>query len=157
MLDRESHNFFLNGISRFSIFSLYRLALCSQSESLSRRSAMTIVVRPLHPLFVGEVSGVDLRCPVDREMFLEIEAALARYAVLVFRAQPLEDEQQIAFSRLFGPLETSIGTIRKDRKLRLGSHEIADVSNLDADNNIRVLSDRWRMRSEEHTSELQSR
>lgn len=106
---------------------------------------MTIIVRPLHPLFVGEVSGVDLRGPVGRKIFREIEAALDRYAVLIFRAQPLEDGQQIAFSRLFGQLETSIGTIRKDRKHRLNGHEIADVSNLDADNNIRPLTDRWRM------------
>jgi len=106
---------------------------------------MPITVSPLHALFVGEVSGVDLRSPVDRETFREIQAALDRYAVLVFRTQRLEDDQQIAFSRLFGPLETSIGTIRKDRKHRLDSHEIADVSNLDADNNIRPLADRWRM------------
>jgi alpha-ketoglutarate-dependent 2,4-dichlorophenoxyacetate dioxygenase len=46
---------------------------------------------------------------------------------------------------LFGPLETSIGTIRKDRKFRLDNRAIADVSNLDADNKIRALSDRWRM------------
>ncbi|RZN30179.1 TauD/TfdA family dioxygenase [Bradyrhizobium sp. Leo121] len=106
---------------------------------------MTIIVRPLHPIFVAEVSGVDLRCPVDREIFREIEAALDRYAVLIFRAQPLADEQQIAFSQLFGRLETSIGTIRKDRKHRLGRQEIADVSNLDEDNNVRLLADRWCM------------
>jgi alpha-ketoglutarate-dependent 2,4-dichlorophenoxyacetate dioxygenase len=67
--------------------------------------------------------------------------------VLVFREQMLDDEQQIAFSRLFGPLETQIGKIRKDRKdrkQRLGK-ELADISNLDENNNIRAASDRWRM------------
>src|SRR6267378_4294932 len=105
---------------------------------------VTILVKPLHPLFAGEVSGVDLRRPVDRKAFLEIEAALDRYAVLVCRGQLLADEEQIAFSRLFGPLETSIGTIRKDRKHRLRS-ELADVSNLDDKNNIRAPGDAWRM------------
>jgi alpha-ketoglutarate-dependent 2,4-dichlorophenoxyacetate dioxygenase len=57
----------------------------------------------------------------------------------------LKDEQQIAFSRLFGPLETSIGTIRKGRRHRLRSNELADLSNLDENDNIRSLSDRWRM------------
>jgi alpha-ketoglutarate-dependent 2,4-dichlorophenoxyacetate dioxygenase len=105
---------------------------------------MTISSRPLHPLFGAEVSGVDLRETVDQDTFAEIETELDRYAVLVFRDQPLNDEQQIAFSRLFGPIETSIGTIRKDRKNRLNG-ELSDISNLDENNNIRPLSDRWRM------------
>lgn len=100
--------------------------------------------RPLHPLFVAEVTGVDLRNTLYRETVLEIVAALERHAVLVFREQALEDEQQIAFSRLFGPLEAPIGAIRKGRKLRLRK-ELADVSNLDESNNIRASSDRWRM------------
>jgi len=106
---------------------------------------MTVSVRRLHPLFVGEVSGVDLRRSIDQETFSAIEAALDRYAVLTFRNQMLKDEQQIAFSRLFGPLETSIGTIRKGRRHRLRSDELADLSNLDENDNIRSLSDRWRM------------
>jgi len=105
---------------------------------------VTILVKPLHPLFAGEVSGVNLRLPVDRNVLLEIEAALDRCAVLVFRGQPLADEEQIAFSRRFGPLETSIGTIRKSRKHRLRS-ELADISNLDGENNIRAPGDAWRM------------
>jgi alpha-ketoglutarate-dependent 2,4-dichlorophenoxyacetate dioxygenase len=106
---------------------------------------MAISVAPLHPLFVGEVSGVDLRRPVDADAFHQIAAALERHVVLVFRDQWIDDDQQIAFSRLFGRLETSIGTIRKGRKLRLPSREIADVSNLDENNAIRPHSDRWRM------------
>lgn len=106
---------------------------------------MIVAVRPLHPFFVGEISSVDLFRSVDQGTFREIEAALDRHAVLIFHDQLMDDEQQIAFSRLFGRLETSIGTIRKDRKHRLRSVELADVSNLDANDNIRPLSDRWRM------------
>jgi alpha-ketoglutarate-dependent 2,4-dichlorophenoxyacetate dioxygenase len=105
---------------------------------------MTISSRPLHPLFGAEVSGVDLCKAVDQDTFDEIETALDQYAVLVFRGQPLNDDQQFAFSRLFGPIETSIGTIRKDRKHRM-RRELSDISNLDENSNIRALSDRWRM------------
>jgi alpha-ketoglutarate-dependent 2,4-dichlorophenoxyacetate dioxygenase len=105
---------------------------------------MTVSLMPLHPLFVADVSGVDLRTPVDQGTFLEIEAALDQYAVLVFRGQLLTDGHQIAFTRLFGPIETDIGTIRKDRKHRLYK-EVSDISNLDENNSIRPLSDRWRM------------
>lgn len=105
---------------------------------------MPIAVKPLHPLFVGRVEGVALSRPVDQGTFSEIEAALDRHAVLVFPGQALNDEQQISLARQFGPLEKSIGAIRKDRKARLRS-EFADLSNLNSDNGIRSQGDAWRM------------
>ncbi len=105
---------------------------------------MTIAIKQVHPLFVGEVSGIDLRRPLAPDTFHMISGALDRFAVLIFREQPIDDEQQIAFSRLFGPLETSIGTIRKDRKQRL-RRELADISNLDENSTIRSSGDRSRM------------
>jgi alpha-ketoglutarate-dependent 2,4-dichlorophenoxyacetate dioxygenase len=105
---------------------------------------VALQIRQLHPLFAGEATGIDLRDLTDRTAIDEIAAALDRHAVLVFREQVLGDEHQIAFSRLFGPLETPIGKIRKDRKQRLRK-ELADISNLDENNNIRAASDRWRM------------
>jgi len=105
---------------------------------------MTFSVTALHPLFVRSVSGVDLRAPVDQETFRKITQALDRYAVLIFRGQPLTADQQIAFSCLFGPLETAVGSIRKDRKSRLGERLLADVSNLDGSDKIRAASDPWR-------------
>src|SRR6266571_3524970 len=105
---------------------------------------MTISVTALHPLFVGNVSGVDLRDPVEQETFRKIAQALDRYAVLIFRDQPLTDEQQIAFSCLFGPLETAVGSMRKE-KSRLGERLLADVSNLDGNDKIRAASDPWRL------------
>jgi alpha-ketoglutarate-dependent 2,4-dichlorophenoxyacetate dioxygenase len=106
---------------------------------------MPLNVRPLTPGFVGEASGVDVRRPLDPGTVQQITAALDRLAVLVFHEQWLEDEQQIALSRQFGRVEASIATIRGDRRLRLPDREIADVSNLDADDRIRPPSDRWRM------------
>jgi alpha-ketoglutarate-dependent 2,4-dichlorophenoxyacetate dioxygenase len=101
-------------------------------------------IRQLHPVFVVEVTDVDLRDNLDRKTFLEVAAALEHHGVLVFRGQSLDDEQQIAFSRLFGPLVTPIGKIRTDRKHRLRG-ELADISNLDENNNIRAPTDSWRM------------
>ena len=105
---------------------------------------MALTIRPLHPLFVAEVSGVDPKHRIESETFLEIEAALDRYGVLVFREAPLSDEEQIAFSRLFGPVELPVGSIRRDRRRRL-REDIVDVSNLDAGNHIRAPEDRWRL------------
>lgn len=103
-----------------------------------------IKVEPLHPLFVGEVSGVDLSKPVDSQTRDEIVAASDKYAVLVFHDQQIDDDQQIAFSGLLGPLETTIKAIRPGHKLRLDAH-ISDVSNLDENNRIMAGDDRRRM------------
>ena len=105
---------------------------------------MTVRIVPVYPGFVATVSGIDLCRPVVRDDVLKIESALDLYAVLVFREQPLDDSQQIEFSRLFGPVETSIGAIRANRPTRLRS-EVADVSNLDIHNNIRPAGDNWRL------------
>src|SRR5258708_5631361 len=106
---------------------------------------MTMSVTALSPLFGGEASGVDLRARVDQETFQEIVQSLDRYRVLLFRSHPLTDEQQMAFSGLFGLLETAFGSIRKSRASRLNNRFLADVSNLDGQDKIRSASDPWRL------------
>ncbi len=106
---------------------------------------MTVSISALHPVFVGEVSGVDLRVPAGPGTFREIAHALDRFAVLVFRDQPLTDDQQIAFSRPFGSIETALGSIGENQKTRLGNRLLAEVSNLDANGKVRTASDPWRL------------
>ena len=52
---------------------------------------MELKFRPLHPLFVAEVSPVDLREVHDGESLARIRAGMDEYAVLVFRDQPFAD------------------------------------------------------------------
>jgi alpha-ketoglutarate-dependent 2,4-dichlorophenoxyacetate dioxygenase len=94
---------------------------------------MTIAIRQIHPVFVGEVSGIDISQPLSREEVAAIEAGMDRYAVLVFHDQKITDEQQMAFSRNFGPLEDARGgniTKPEDKRLQTGMN---DVSNLGKD------------------------
>ncbi|MCG8546407.1 MAG: TauD/TfdA family dioxygenase, partial [Alphaproteobacteria bacterium] len=107
---------------------------------------MTLSIRQIHPIFVGEVEGVDLRQPLDTETAAAIEAGMDEYAVLVFRDQDITDEQQAAFSRNFGNLERPGGksNITKPDQVRLGP-EMADISNLDRDNKVFDRDDRRRM------------
>jgi alpha-ketoglutarate-dependent 2,4-dichlorophenoxyacetate dioxygenase len=105
---------------------------------------MNITVKHLHPLFVGEVSGLDLHRPVDAAAITAIVQACDRYAVLVFPNQKLDDEQQIAFSAHLGPLETTIKKLRPGYQLRL-DHHIADISNLDQQGSVLAREDRQRM------------
>ena len=66
---------------------------------------MSVSIRQIHPVFVGEVSGIDITRPLSRDEVAAIEAGMDRYAVLVFRDQKVTDEQQMAFSLNFGALE----------------------------------------------------
>jgi alpha-ketoglutarate-dependent 2,4-dichlorophenoxyacetate dioxygenase len=100
---------------------------------------MAIEVTPIHWTLGAEVRGVDLTRPVLPEAFAEIEAAFNRHAVLVFPRQPLSDEQQLAFSRLFGPLKVNPNYAGAKMRLR---PDVADISNLDAEGRLLAQDDR---------------
>jgi alpha-ketoglutarate-dependent 2,4-dichlorophenoxyacetate dioxygenase len=53
---------------------------------------MTLQLTPLHPLFAAEVSGVDASYPLADKTIAEIQAAIDRYAGLVFHDQALDDD-----------------------------------------------------------------
>jgi alpha-ketoglutarate-dependent 2,4-dichlorophenoxyacetate dioxygenase len=102
---------------------------------------MKPVVTSLHPVFAAKITGVDLRRPIDERTQRAIEHAMDQYAVCVLPGQHLEDEELIAFSRLYGPLEAAPDLGRKtgaaDRKRRIAHREIWDISNLDESGGIR--------------------
>jgi alpha-ketoglutarate-dependent 2,4-dichlorophenoxyacetate dioxygenase len=83
----------------------------------------------LHPGFGAELRGIDLRQTPGSELVASIEALMDEFALLVIRDQQLDDEQHIAASRAFGPLELppDYGT-GAPRRLR---RELYDASNLD--------------------------
>jgi alpha-ketoglutarate-dependent 2,4-dichlorophenoxyacetate dioxygenase len=95
---------------------------------------MTGTVGKLHPKFGAELSGVDLRGPLSAALVGRIEALMDEFAVLVVRDQRLDDEQHIALSRAFGPLELppDFGT-GAPRRLR---RELYDASNLGVDGKL---------------------
>jgi alpha-ketoglutarate-dependent 2,4-dichlorophenoxyacetate dioxygenase len=94
---------------------------------------MSVSISQIHPVFVGEVSGIDIARPLSRGEVAAIEAGMDRYAVPRFRDQKVTDEQQMAFSLNFGVLEDARGgniTKSEDRRLPVG---MGDVSNLGRD------------------------
>jgi alpha-ketoglutarate-dependent 2,4-dichlorophenoxyacetate dioxygenase len=94
---------------------------------------MALAIRQLQKHFVGEVSGLDLRVPLTREQARDVEAAMDKYAVLVFHDQDITDEQQLAFALNFGEREQARGgTVVKKEDYRLTSG-LNDVSNLGKD------------------------
>ena len=75
------------------------------------RLAMSLSIEPINPHFGARVTGVSIRDGMDDATFARIERAFEDHSVLVFRGQPVTDEQQIAFSERFGPLEGTIAGV----------------------------------------------
>jgi alpha-ketoglutarate-dependent 2,4-dichlorophenoxyacetate dioxygenase len=105
---------------------------------------MSIEVRPLHPVFAAEMTGVDLRQPPGAGLAEQVEAAMDRYAVLVLRDQCIDDDQQLAFARALGPLEPMPAVVDANLQ-RLKHREMVDISNLEVDGSILGADDRRRM------------
>jgi alpha-ketoglutarate-dependent 2,4-dichlorophenoxyacetate dioxygenase len=103
---------------------------------------MTIVVEKLHDKFAARIRGVDLTKPLPVDVRKDIQAALDRYAVLVFPGAPLTEDQQADFAENFGQLERS--NIIMKVKARIGGR-LADISNIDENDQVFGEYDRRRM------------
>jgi len=79
---------------------------------------MTITVSRLAPSFAARIDGADITRPLPDATWAQIRAAFEEHSVLLFRGQPLDDEQQIAFSRRFGNLEVTRRRARPSRASR---------------------------------------
>jgi alpha-ketoglutarate-dependent 2,4-dichlorophenoxyacetate dioxygenase len=112
---------------------------------------MSLHYRPLEP-FGLEITGADLHAPPDAALVAAVETAMAAHALVIVRDQHITDEEQIRFSRAFGPLELPphMGmkrTERHDLQRRIRP-EMYDVSNLDGNgdflplDSLRTLSNR---------------
>ena len=89
-------------------------------------SGYPLQVRPLDGPVGAEVLGLDLDQPLDRRTLQRIHAAHLEHHVLVFRDQRITPQQQVDFSRLFGPLQ-----IHVLRNFQLaGTPEVLVVSNI---------------------------
>ena len=83
--------------------------------------------KSLHPNFGVEVHDIDLRRVTADAGYGEIRAAFEEHSLLLFRGQNLDDDAQLAFARLFGPLED-----REDRP----EPKIGPLSNLRDDGTV---------------------
>jgi alpha-ketoglutarate-dependent 2,4-dichlorophenoxyacetate dioxygenase len=93
--------------------------------------ASSLIIKSLHPMFVAEVTGVDLTRPLSSDVRQAIWEAFNEHQILVFRDQALDDEAQMRFSRGFGELERMEAHAANDYQ----PGHIAVMTNLDADGN----------------------
>lgn len=93
-------------------------------------------ITAVHPHLGARVEGVDLGRPMDETTFRRIFDAFQEYSVLVFHDQRLTDEEQMTFSRRFGPLEATLKAVGKEDRLH---PNLVDLSNLDPDHDDRLM------------------
>jgi alpha-ketoglutarate-dependent 2,4-dichlorophenoxyacetate dioxygenase len=90
-------------------------------------------VNKLHPLFAAELIGADTAHP-DKALIDLVEDLMREHAVLCIRGQShIDDEQQLAFARAFGPLELPGNKPHNGGRVAFGLY---DVSNLDPNGEI---------------------
>ena len=105
---------------------------------------MTIETRPLTAHIGACLTGIDVRKPLTPADVAAVEASMDRHAVTVLPGQDISDEQQLTFTRNFGPLEEGANSGARDSDLRLPV-VFADVSNLDKDGRIAERTNKKRM------------
>jgi alpha-ketoglutarate-dependent 2,4-dichlorophenoxyacetate dioxygenase len=93
--------------------------------------AAGIQVNQLHPLFVGEIVGLDTSQPITPELVDLVEDAMAKYAVCVIRDASLTDADHLRFARAFGPIEWAPPGGKRI------APELFDVGNLTAEGEIK--------------------
>jgi alpha-ketoglutarate-dependent 2,4-dichlorophenoxyacetate dioxygenase len=91
---------------------------------------MALQLKPLHPVFAAEASGLDITQPLAPRDVAAINAGMNHYAVLVFRDQPLSMQQQLDFATSFGPLDIGLKRVLQ-RKERMPDERLIDISNVD--------------------------
>jgi alpha-ketoglutarate-dependent 2,4-dichlorophenoxyacetate dioxygenase len=107
---------------------------------------MPLSITPLTIHIGARLTGIDARKPLSPAEVAAVEAAMDRHAVLVLPGQDITDEQQLAFTGNFGPLEEGANSTVRNAELRLVP-AFADVSNLDKDGSKLARDNRRRMAS----------
>lgn len=104
---------------------------------------MPLQLAPVTDDFVARVTGIDLSEPLsagDREAIVR---ACDRYGVLVFPDQHLSKEALVRFGAAFGEVDTTLQKkLLNHVQNRLGTDEVTDISNVDADGNV-ASAEHW--------------
>ena len=74
---------------------------------------MTLDIRPLSPALGVEVLGLDLAKPFDAATGQELVALYQRHHLLLLRGQDLDEDAQIHFAELFGPVSRRSPAMQK--------------------------------------------
>jgi alpha-ketoglutarate-dependent 2,4-dichlorophenoxyacetate dioxygenase len=106
---------------------------------------MGLTIEPVRDDFVAVVHGIDLRRRLSDAEVDALHRGMDEFAVLVFPDQPVDDEQQLAFSQQLGRLQPAVGNNVTPQSQRRLEASFSDVSNLDRESRIQERDDRGRL------------
>jgi alpha-ketoglutarate-dependent taurine dioxygenase len=91
-------------------------------------------IRPLSPAIGVEITGIDLRAPLDEADFARIRRAWEENCIALFRGQTLDEDEQADFCARFGPLG---GVVNESDPMKRGHHPaVLYVSNIRVDGKL---------------------
>ena len=76
---------------------------------------MSLTIHPLSPAIAGEIRGLDISKPLDADIVKQLRQAWLDHAVLLFRGQNIDKEQQRAFVSQFGTIGGRAGALPANR------------------------------------------
>ncbi|RVV97019.1 TauD/TfdA family dioxygenase [Mesobaculum littorinae] len=98
--------------------------------------------RPLDgPFGVAITGGLDVRAPLSPEAVEEIDRLMDEHALVLIRDQPMTTEEQLAFTRQFGPLDIGFKKVVM-KQARNAEAEVGDISNLGRDGKPAARTDK---------------
>lgn len=88
---------------------------------------MTLQIEPLTPVFGARITGFSIRGGIDDATVEAIDRAIDEYSVLHLPDQLVTDEEQVAFTERFGPLEVTLtGAVGAGSKVARMSNHLPD-------------------------------
>jgi alpha-ketoglutarate-dependent taurine dioxygenase len=104
--------------------------MLQQAVNEGEKSRAKFSTKPLGPIMGAEISGLDLSKSMSRATFAEIERLFNEHMLLCFRDQELTIEDQVAFTKLWGPLveHTMANHVRAgaNKEIQIASNAGAD-------------------------------
>jgi taurine dioxygenase len=86
------------------------------TTSTLEKKPSTFAVRQLSPALGAEISGVDLRDPIDEALKQKLVDVWHRHLVILLRGQTLDEDEQVRFATTFGePTKNTSGRTFSDK------------------------------------------
>ncbi len=98
-----------------------------EAQEAPKGVAPRLAFRPLTPEIGVEITGIDLRAPLDGATFAAIETAWLDHCVLLARGQDLDEDAQVAFATRFGPLGQNVNKHNGDSKRHPATMLISNI------------------------------
>ena len=99
--------------------------------------------RPLNGAFGVEITGgLDVLTPLTPAQIAEIDRLMDENALVLIRNQPMDVDQQLTWTRQFGPLDQGFKKVIAKGSTPQKYDEVGDISNLSKDGQVAARTDK---------------